>query len=197
MISIETKEGVIEVISPYNPEFVDFAKMRGGKWSDENKIWMFDPRDEFAVRSALIDIYGTDNYKSCEKTDIRCHYSVAKIHKWKSFVAGWEVARSHYGQVKLSDRTILVEGELKVHRDKVMSELRSNPILEVRSIPKKAAQKLYRKKPDKVEIIGGINETKLKDEKKKLQKRIDEINELLNMNNKKREETEIIPDLQD
>ena len=198
MVSIETKEGVIEVTSPYNPEFIDFAKMRGGKWSDEKEVWMFDPRDEFAVRSALIDIYGTDDYENCEKVDIRCDYSVAKINNWKSFVAGWEVARSHYGNVKLSDRTILVEGELRVYKDKVKPELRSNPILEVRAIPEKAAQKIYKENPDKVEIIGGIDESKLKDEKKKLQDRIQEINNLLETMKEDNKQNEgIIKDLKD
>ena len=60
MIKVSAGEGLLKVTSPYNKEFVSFARMRGGKWSDGQKVWMFDPRDEFAVRSVLIDIFGTD-----------------------------------------------------------------------------------------------------------------------------------------
>ena len=197
MINITTKKGALEVESPYNKEFINFARMRGGKWSDDKKVWMFDPRDEFAVRSALIDIYGTDNYDNCDKADVRCEFSVADTPDWRAYVAGWEVARCHYGDVKLSDRTVLVKGGLRAHRDKVLSERRTTTIIEVRAIPEKAAQKLYKDHPEKVEIIGGIDEQKLKDEKRQLQERIEEIDELLDMTEEKENQPEIIPDLQD
>ena len=197
MISIETKEGVIEVISPYNPEFVDFAHMRGGKWSDEKQVWMFDKRDEFAVRSALIDIYGTDNYKSCEKVDVRCDFDVVNNNIWKAYLGGWEVAKNKYGEVRLSDRTVLVEGKLVTYNNKVRGKKYQENIIEVRAIPKKAAEKVYNNNPKKVEIIGGIDRQKLLDEKQKLQERIEKIDELLETMEEERKEDEIIADLQD
>ena len=71
MVKVERSNGMLAVACPFSKSFVSFAKMRGGKWSDGTKQWMFDERDEFAIRSTLIDIYGTDDYESCEKTDVR------------------------------------------------------------------------------------------------------------------------------
>lgn len=85
MISLAISEGLLKVVSPFNREFVSFARMRGGKWSDGEKVWMFDPRDEFAVRSALIDIFGTDDYESCPKVNSRTppshlHYTSTPLY---------------------------------------------------------------------------------------------------------------------
>lgn len=199
MINVNVKEGVIEVASPYNPEFVDFAHMRNGKWSDEKEVWMFDTRDEFAVRSALIDIYGTDDYESCEKADIKCDFSIVDNSTWKAYLGGWEVARCKYGDVRLFSNTVLVEGELDVRNNSVRKDYSSDKvIIEVRSIPKKSAEKIYKDNPEEVEIIGGINEQKLKDERQKLQDRIKEINELLEtMEAEIDNEDGIIEDLKD
>ncbi len=195
MISIETKEGVIEVISPYNPEFVDFSHMRGGKWSDEKQVWMFDKRDEFAVRSALIDIYGTDNYKSCEKVDIRAPFKLTYQHKYKAFLCGRWVVKKKWDNVKLADNVVLVDGGLSATRKNIRNE---KAILEIRCVPEKAAQSLYKENPEDVEIIGGINEQKLKDEKKQFQERIEEIDELLEtLKEDDSQEDGIIADLQD
>ncbi len=71
MIKVEVRNGMLAVTCPFSHTFVSFAKMRGGTWSDGVRQWLFDPRDEFAVRSTLADIYGTDDYESCAKTDVR------------------------------------------------------------------------------------------------------------------------------
>lgn len=55
MIKIESRNGMLAVTCPYSRTWVSFAKMRGGTWSDGVRQWLFDPRDEFAVRSTLID----------------------------------------------------------------------------------------------------------------------------------------------
>ena len=81
MIKVSAGEGLLKVTSPYNKEFVSFARMRGGKWSDGQKVWMFDPRDEFAVRSVLIDIFGTDDYESCPIVDGFHRYTVMLKYK--------------------------------------------------------------------------------------------------------------------
>ena len=41
IISVLGNEGVLKVTSPYNKELVSFARMRGGKWSDSGKAWLF------------------------------------------------------------------------------------------------------------------------------------------------------------
>ena len=201
MIEVIVKEGIIEVLSPYNPEFVSFSHMRGGKWSKKKEAWMFDPRDEFAVRSALMDIYGTDDYESAEKVDVRFEYNdiFEYYNDYKTIACGYEFVRAKWGDIKLADHTVVIEGELINESNCVRAE--KGTIVELRSVPKKAAERFFRENPEAVEIIGGINIGQLKEEKLKLQKRIKEIDETiekLEAENKKREEPGgVISDLQD
>lgn len=201
MIEVIVKEGIIEVVSPYNPEFVSFAHMRGGKWSKKNKVWMFDPRDEFAVRSALIDIYGTDDYESCEKVDVRFSYNdiFEYYNDYKVIACGYEFARAKWGDIKLADHTVIIEGKLINKGNCVRAE--KGTIVELRSVPKKAAEKFFREYPEAVEIIGGINIGQLKEEKMKLQKRIKDIDETIEKleaeNAKQEEPGGVISDLKD
>jgi hypothetical protein len=201
MIEVIVNKGIIEVISPYNPEFVSFAHMRGGKWSKKKEVWMFDTRDEFAVRSALMDIYGTDDYESAEKVDVRFKYNdlFEYYNDYKAIACGYEFARAKWGNIKLADHTVVIEGKLFNKANCVRAE--KGTIVELRSVPKKAAERFFRENPEAVEIIGGINIGQLKEEKLKLQKRIKEIDETIEKiedKNKRREEPGgVISDLQD
>lgn len=201
MIEIIVKEGIIEVLSPYNPEFVSFAHMRGGKWSKKKEVWMFDSRDEFAVRSALIDIYGTDDYESCEKVDVRFDYNEVFPYysDYKVIACGYEFARAKWGDIKLADHTVVIKGKLFNKANCVRAE--EGTIIELRSVPKKAAERFFRENPETVEVIGRINIGQLKEEKLKLQKRIKEIDETIEkLEAEKQNEEEsggVISDLQD
>jgi hypothetical protein len=67
-MKIKTTENTIIVISEYNTEFVDAARNLGGKWV--SPAWVFDIRDEAAVRAACMEFYGTDGVKT-DTVDIR------------------------------------------------------------------------------------------------------------------------------
>jgi len=198
LIKVEVTEGAIEVKSPFCEEFIDFAHMRGGTWSDSKKKWMFDKRDEFAVRTALNDIYGTDDYDNCDKTEVRINaHGFYHRAKEKLYFAGREVARNKWGNVKLADNVVLIEGELDITgRGKVTP--RRGAILEIRAVPRRAAEKAYRENPEIVEITGEYDIQQLKDEKEQLLKRISEIDETIEMlEQKPKQEGGIIADLQD
>lgn len=112
VIKIENRNGMLAVTCPYSRTWVSFAKMRGGTWSDGVRQWLFDPRDEFAVRSTLADIYGTDDYESCAKTDVRLALDGMR-DKWdgydRLFVCGREIARRKYydSYVELGEGVVL------------------------------------------------------------------------------------------
>lgn len=197
MIKIIKTEGGLEVESPYNKEFVDFAHMRNGVWSDEKERWIFDPRDEHAVRSALVDIYGTDNYENCDKKDVRFEFSpLFKREKdWILFACGLWFAKNKSNYVKLNDHVAVVQGKLKSGSKYITAE--GDTIIELRQVPEKAAEKFYREHPEHVEIMGGLEEEKLRDEKKSLQKRIEEIEKTLQTLQEDNHEDKIIPDLAD
>lgn len=197
MIKVIVKEGIIEVLSPYNPEFVSFAHMRGGKWSKQKEVWMFDPRDEFAVRSALIDIYGTDDYETCEKVDIRINMDMYSKYDDKAYACGFQLLwRKYPNKLEIADNVVVIQGGFANNSKTISYD--DNTILEARAMPKESAIKLWKENQDYVEIIGGLNIQRLKDEKKDLEKRIAEINEtILALENEEKERGGIIPDLQD
>jgi hypothetical protein len=200
-IEVKASEGIIKTYSPYSKRFVDFAHMRNAKWSDSEKCWMFDPRDEFAVRSALIDIYGTDDYSSCEKVDVRVKMDEVKCTK-SLFMLGRELARRKYRDyyVDLGEGVAVIQGGFPDSGGSARyPEL--NPeegtILEVRGVPKSLAEREWLENRSAVELVGDMDQSKLEAEKERLLKRIEEIDRLLAELNKDDEGGDVIADLQD
>ena len=69
MIKItKTSDGKIAVESPYNSIFVDEARRLGGKFKDQK--WVFDARDESAVRESCFRCYGDDGVR-LHQMDVR------------------------------------------------------------------------------------------------------------------------------
>jgi len=53
--------GKAQIVSPYNPEFVDKIKKLGGRWDSAAKVWTVDPRNVEVVRQAMREVYGQDD----------------------------------------------------------------------------------------------------------------------------------------
>ncbi len=60
----------IVVQSPFHPGFPARARQLGGIWSVNHRHWVFDARDEAAVRVLCIEIYGTDGSGPVPTLDI-------------------------------------------------------------------------------------------------------------------------------
>jgi DNA repair protein RadC len=59
-VSIVEQDGRIIVTSPYHPNFPARARMLGGTWDGDRRVWLFDAGDHDRVRSLCDEIYGTD-----------------------------------------------------------------------------------------------------------------------------------------
>lgn len=205
MVKVDRSNGMLAVTCPYSKSFVSFAKMRGGKWSDGTKQWMFDERDEFAIRSTLIDIYGTDDYESCEKTDVRIELDeLQSLVKGRDrlFFLGRELVRRRYydNYVTLGTGVVMLEGgfpreaggyrepELKPHK---------GTVLEVRDVPVTAAEAALKKWPEAVTVLGEYDLEALQAERDFHAKRIKELDALIARYSGVFQEGEIIADLQD
>jgi len=70
-VAIETTGATTRVRSPYNSLFVAFAKSRGGRWDATSRAWVFDARDESAVRDECLRVYGNDGTRSASLVDLR------------------------------------------------------------------------------------------------------------------------------
>jgi DNA repair protein RadC len=59
-VSIVEQDGRIAVSTPYHPNFPARARMLGGTWDGDRRVWLFDAGDHDRVRSLCREIYGTD-----------------------------------------------------------------------------------------------------------------------------------------
>ncbi len=193
---------VLAVVCPYSRDFVDFAKMRNAKWSDGKKVWLFDPRDEFAVRSTLIDIYGTDDSESCEKVDVRVKLDAISVSGDRLFFLGRELVWRRYrdSYVLLGDGVVVVQGGFPpVGGSRRGPELEPQPgtVLEARGVPVGMAERTRQEHPEAIEILGELDLVKLQQERELLLKRIREIDQIIERYGQVSPEEDIIADLQD
>lgn len=72
-IQIEVKDGRCAVTSPYNKVFVEGARQLNGKWQSPH--WVFDARDEAAVRQLCQKVYGTDGHVVADLVSVRVTYT--------------------------------------------------------------------------------------------------------------------------
>lgn len=205
VIKVETRNGMLAVTCPFSQAFLSFAHMRGGKWSDSLQQRLFDPRDEFAVRSTLIDIYGTDDYESCAKTDVRLALDGMR-DEWdgydRMFVCGREVVRRkrYDSYAELGADVVLIEGgfprKASFQGMPVLAP-ESGTVLEVRGVPVMAAEKALQEWPDAVTVLGEYDINKLQEERDYHAKRIVELDGLIARYSGIFSEGDVIADLQD
>jgi len=183
VIKVSAGEGLLKVTSPYNKEFVSFARMRGGKWSDGQKVWMFDPRDEFAVRSALIDIFGTDDYESCPKVNVRV--CLDHFKPGDEFVLfGRQLLRRRYAdrRVDIADGVVVISGgfppEGGSRRHPAISP-EPGTTIEVRGVPRDIAMRAWTENKEAIELLGALDLEALKEEKEALLRRIEQIDQMI------------------
>lgn len=182
MISLAISEGLLKVVSPFNREFVSFARMRGGKWSDGEKVWMFDPRDEFAVRSALIDIFGTDDFDSCPKVNVRVKLDHFRIGD-EFVLFGRQLLRRRYSdRLDMDGSVVLVSGGIPdVGGTYCNPEIapEKGTVIEVRDVPRDIAMRVWAEHKDGVELLGSADVEALREEKASLIKRVEQIDQMI------------------
>lgn len=178
---------MLTVTCPYSKAFTDFAHMRQAKWSDGRKAWLFDARDEFAVRSTLVDIFGTDDYVSCAKADVRV--ALDKIRNGvvgysHLFILGRELARRKYRnyRVDLGEGVIVASGGFPEQGGSGSgAELcpYAGTVLEVRGVPIPAIEAACAKYPQAITVLGEYDLVKLQEERDYHSKRVAELDALI------------------
>lgn len=182
MISLAISEGLLKVVSPFNREFVSFARMRGGKWSDGEKVWIFDPRDEFAVRSALIDIFGTDDFDSCPKVNVRVKLDHFRIGDEFVLFGRQLLRRRHNDRLDMDGSVVLVSGGIPdvggTYRNPEIAPEKGT-VIEVRDVPRDIAMRVWAEHKDGVELLGSADVEALREEKASLIKRVEQIDQMI------------------
>lgn len=105
-------DGIIEVVTPYNKEFVAKARNLRGKWSKSKNTWIFDDSIEEYVKQALIECYGTTGENPVETCSLLVKEYTSYGYKTEVELFGKTIARA-YGRdsgAKLGDNIIWISG---------------------------------------------------------------------------------------
>lgn len=201
MIKVETRNGMLAVTCPFSRAFLSFSHMRGGKWSDSLQQRLFDPRDEFAVRSTLIDIYGTDDYESCAKATVRVELDKLDgdmVSDERLFLLGRELAYRKFSDsyVDLGTDVVLITGGFP-RKSRQGLDPQEGTVLEVRGVPVMAAEAALQQYPEAIMVLGDYDISKLREERDFHAKRIAELDGLIARYSGIFSEGDVIADLQD
>ncbi len=104
--------GIIEIVTPYNKEFVSKARNLRGKWDKTKNAWIFDDSIEEYVRQSLIECYGTTGEDPVETCSLLVKDFTRYASKSDVELFGRSIARA-YGRdsgAKLGDNIIWISG---------------------------------------------------------------------------------------
>lgn len=105
-------DGTIEVVTPYNREFVEKARNLRGKWNSAKSAWVFDDSIEEYVKQALIDCYGTTGEGPIEYCSLLIKKHTDQADKDAVELFGRTIAKA-YGRdsgAKLGDGIVWIDG---------------------------------------------------------------------------------------
>lgn len=132
---------IIQVITPYLPEFVTFARKKNGTFHTPSKSWIFDARDDETVREKCIELFGTDGSFSPLTVDVELNLDDARIgyvkdiFRFGRFIVGRR-ERDHY--VTLGDQVVIKEGGFPPRGGSMKYpaiEAQEGTVLEIRDVP--------------------------------------------------------------
>lgn len=134
----------LRVFSPMHPQFREWAKNTMNarpERTHEGFCWVFDLRDEEAVRAQLRDVYGDDGTGSVELVDVRVKMSDVntggrQVWMWDRCVA--ERAERDF-PVRLGRGVVVVEGDFGGRGGSVKYpavEAPDDVVIEVRDVPR-------------------------------------------------------------
>jgi len=185
MFKIERIEGKLEITTPYSSSFVTAIKKLGGKWNKDKKVWVVDEEFENKVNDLIIRIYNYD-ITGTEKV-ITVQYNAKDFYDGDDIVIGNRIAvyrPSRDQEVRLKD-TIIIENDFPARGGSaqyptVFEYNAEYDVILRTDLYERYYNKLTDEEKEKVEIIEKESERDvLLREKEKLEKRLKEINKLL------------------
>lgn len=186
MMKIEAKDGVANVYTPYNPDFVKKIKGIGGaKWNDSQKCWSIPETAVEAVREIMADIYGYSDVKENETVSLKITFNKA-IHSERSDVVLFGKVLAHaYGRdsgARVGDDVAYISGGATSGGSVKNwdSVVREGSVAILSNVNKSVYEKAETEYDITVEVIKAKEDKQsLLEEKERLLKRIIEIEKLL------------------
>lgn len=146
-VKVEISSNSLRVFSPYHPDFPACARRLGGRWDAASKAWTFDARDEARVRDLCREIYGSDGSAAAEADLVTLRLTATEEqseHTSGIYLVGRCLAHAtgRDSGARLGGGVVLLRGgahsggSVKNWR----TEIRMGSVLEVRDVPRAAAQ---------------------------------------------------------
>lgn len=159
-VSITLKNGAIECVSPYTPDFPAAARDLGGKWN--GSAWVFDARDEMRVRDLCMDTFGSDG-TPVELVTMRVTAANGVFdgigRDTELYLCGRLVAKvfnRHDQRAKLGAGVVITSGRFMgggSGRNPCI-EYSDGTVFELRDVPAPKAREEQAVNPEMIEIIG-------------------------------------------
>lgn len=189
-MKIETDGDMIDVYSPYNPDFVKKIKGIGGaKWEPSKKCWIVPEDAVDVVRGFMVDVYGYSDIKENEtislkitvNNEIACMCEdVMLFGKIVSHATGRDSGAKMGNDVSYISGAATSGGSEKHWK----SVVEAGSVVMLSNVNKNIFEKYEKEYNEKYDITievleNKINKQKLLEEKERLVKRIEEIDRLL------------------
>lgn len=186
MMKIEVANGVANVYTPYNPEFVKKIKGIGGaKWNGTQKCWSIPETAVEAVREIMTDVYGYSDVKENETVSLKVTFNEAICSGRSDVVLFGKVLAHAYGRdsgARVGDDVAYISGGATSggsakNWDSIVKE---GSIAILSNVNKSVYEKAEIEYNITVEVIEAkANKQSLLEEKERLMKRLAEIEKLL------------------
>lgn len=186
MMKIEVKNGVANVYTPYNPDFVKKIKGIGGaKWNGSEKCWAIPETAVKVAREIMDDVYGYSDVKENETISLKITFNESVSERREDVVLFGKILAHAYGRdsgARVGDDVAYISGgatsggSVKNWR----SVVKDGSVAILSNVNKSVYEKTEIGYDVTVEILETkVNKQQLLEEKERLLKRIAEIDKLL------------------
>jgi hypothetical protein len=186
MMEIKVENGKANVYTPYNTDFVKRVKGIGGaKWNDTEKCWTIPETAVEVAREIINDVYGYSDVNENETVTLKLAFNERVSSKRSDVVLFGKILAHAYSRdsgARVGDDVAYISGGATSggSRNNWESVVKDGSVVILSNVNKS----VYEKTEIEYDIIVGVIENKnnkksLLEEKKRLQKRIEEIEKLL------------------
>jgi hypothetical protein len=159
LVLIERDEGSVSCRSPYHPAFIARAKEIRGRFV--GGVWFFPLDKEEEVRAICREVYGTDGSPGGVLVSVQVQLDKMRlVGRPDFFLAGRCIAYrpERDSRVRLGPRVSIIKGGFppsggSVERPRLMPL--ADTVVEVRDLPREAAEAAAAEHPSLVRIFGG------------------------------------------
>lgn len=186
MMKIDVKNGIANVYTPYNPDFVKAIKGVGGaKWNGSEKYWSIPETAVEVAREIMIDVYGYSDVKENETISLKVTFNEDVSEYRKDVVLFGKILAHAYGRdsgARIGDDVAYISGGATSggSAKNWYSIVKEGSVIVLSNVNKNIYENAEMQYDVTVEILETKNNrNQLLDEKKRLLKRIEEIDKLL------------------